>query len=466
MRCLVAVELQVADTIIRNLEKVYPDWVFEICTDAQRLREMKDTIPEVLLLSRFLPGEDPLELIKYVPSLYHRSHIVILAGTLNEQTKAYIRAAAKYGLRNVVTGKLPGDRPYTIFAALTHAREVMLEFDEECSPAEERPSILEPIISLPAKAETITEPSHTKANQPTVPFVVSTVPVVASSEPPVMRVTPNYNHPRLSGARGKLILVCSNKGGVGKTTVSIGLARELANGSVKTLLQDLDLGSPDIANFFDIKGVPGIESLSGKRNAEAYLSGLIVKKGALDILPGVMNSTMPFFTPEDIANIVEITLHRYSAVIVDMPPEFWIKRWLEGLFPRADLVLAVCDQSKLSEMETVDYAPKIVMLGTEPSKIQIVCNRFNPSLHNTRTVEKYFNAGFKSIKNQPRVIGTISEDWEAYVKKGYKGEIAGTDGKVNPWNELGKTVAEILGLPFIGGAPSPKNKRFSLFGRR
>ncbi len=48
--------------------------------------------------------------------------------------------------------------------------------------------------------------------------------------------------------RGNILSVISNKGGVGKTTVSIELAHQFARLGLKVLLFDLDLGNADVSN--------------------------------------------------------------------------------------------------------------------------------------------------------------------------------------------------------------------------
>lgn len=249
MRCLVAVESPAAGSIVLNLKRAYPDWVFDICSNAEELRNVSRTEGvDVLMLSRFFPGEEPLELIKYIPSLYHRSHIVLLVGAINEQAKAYIRAAEKSGLKNVVTGKLPGDRPYTIFAAISHAREIMLELEDEQLPTYYEPESLvverrvEPMPEAVVFEEDVITPPGLRQRlsfteeEPPEPVITQPTPVAVTRERLPDRgsrqVAPDSNYFQPTRAKGKLILICSNKGGVGKTTVSIGLAQELARGSI------------------------------------------------------------------------------------------------------------------------------------------------------------------------------------------------------------------------------------------
>ncbi len=585
MFCIIAAEPGAAEVIRDNLRKRYSEWRFEVAPDAERLFQYAGDRPDVVLVSRFLPG-DSASIIRRLPVEFPASHIVLLVGVLNEQAKAYVRQAARRGLTNVVTGKLPGDRPYTIFAALTQARQELLEAGEglewreeevpeagcgdqeafiaacpgqtqevQLKPADEscRDALtgcytrryLENVTldspysvvfvdldsfksvndilghaagdkvlaafgkmlvenlkgrdlavrwggdefvlvlpeTQPENAEMVTErlrgewkKAAPDAGNLEVGFSYGIgfgrkaeelqVAIKAAgramyfrkreaSEAPLLKKYYDSIYTRRSD--GKLVLVAANKGGVGKTTVAISLSLLMARSGIPTCLCDFDFGGPNVAVFFDIKNRPGVERLSGKKHVERFARELLVKvENSLVVLPGPMDKTLPYFEPGQLAAVVDFLARDYL-VIGDTPPEFWTKPWLDGLFPRADLVLAVVDQSKFSEVETKDYVPKLVMMGVEPSRIRIVCNRFSAKLHSVKKVEAFFNAGIKAKKELPRVIAVIPEDWEDFVKKGYRGEIAGLDDPSSPWRKLAEEAAKELGLSFGFSRVEKKN---------
>ncbi|MGB9846524.1 MAG: AAA family ATPase, partial [Desulfotomaculales bacterium] len=256
-----------------------------------------------------------------------------------------------------------------------------------------------------------------------------------------------------------------NKGGVGKTTAAIALSLVLSRSGIRTCLCDFDFGGPNVAVFFDIKNKPGIEKLSGKSHVERFAKELLVRvENNLVVLPGPMDKTLPYFEPGQLAEIVDFLAQEYL-VVGDTPPEFWTKPWLDGLFPRADLVLAVVDQSKFSEAETKDYAPKLLLQGVDPSRIRIVCNKFSAKLHSVKKVEAFFNAGIKAKKDLPRVIAAVPEDWEEFVKGGYRANIPRLDDPSSPWQKLAQEVAKELGLPIVTNGKQERKKPFSLFRR-
>ncbi len=472
MYCVIAVEPGIAPVVRDNLARRFPDWRFETVTDARELFALARTEPDAVVVSRFLPGEEPAEVLRRLPVEFPSSHIVLLVGALDERARAYLRQAAGYGLRNAVTGKLPGDRPYTVFAALEQAREEMpavegLEWEEEPEGA----NAGEPDVR--ARAAEDAEPlEQEERSEPDLrgrafrPERGGDGLEPRWSRAESNRVARHGLSERGLPARGRgawgFVLVAANKGGVGKTTVAAALSLALARGGVPVCLADFDFGGPSVAEFFDIRNRSGMERLAGARRPGRLARELLVEvEKNLAVLPGPMDKTIPALGPEETVEIVDELLRDYL-VVGDTPPEFWAgKPWLEGLFERADLILAVVDQSKLSEAETRDYAPKMIMMGAEPGRIRIVLNRFNSRLHSARKVEAAFNAGFRIKKNLPRVAVSVPEDWENFVLQGYRGLVPGLEDRDSPWVRLAEVVARDLGLsyrPPAGGRPAGGGK--------
>lgn len=511
--CVIAAEKESADLIKQNLIKtgLYPDWEFQTCTSAKDLYVFAPNRPDVVVVSRFLPGEDTRVLLQRLPLLFPASHIVLLAGNLDEKGKAFVRAAKEMGLNNIVTGKLPGDRPYTILAALKYAREddglsaLVSDEAEVVAPVEEREGYApEPPEPALLKEAAYREPPRYYQPQPARPQAFSpveeretrreadyldellgryTVPPVSDggSRPDPVHERPVVQafsakpaacndavYPR-SGRRGVFVLTAANKGGVGKTTVAVTLSVALARAGIPVVLWDLDFGAPDVASFFDISGVAGIEAMAKGSFRPEMAEGLLVKaEENLYVLPGPMDRTVPAFEPGEIAAVAWHLLSRFPVLFADTPPEFWTKPWLEEVFPLADRVLAVVDQSKLSEQETAAYAPCLLAMGVTPEKISIVLNRFSPKLHNVKVVEKHFCSGFKKdvpVKLLPKVAAVIPEEWEAYVQRGYKGEVVGLEDAYSQWHALAGEIAAAAGYTYR--KPEGEKKAFfRFFGRK
>ena len=92
----------------------------------------------------------------------------------------------------------------------------------------------------------------------------------------------------------RVITVFSNKGGVGKTFVSVNTAAALALAGHKVLLIDLDLqGSQDMARMLNVVPrhsfihiLPGIERFGEKFNVKAFVTA---HASGVDFMPLVAN---------------------------------------------------------------------------------------------------------------------------------------------------------------------------------
>jgi MinD-like ATPase involved in chromosome partitioning or flagellar assembly len=522
MLCLIAVEENAASVIRDNLidSGLYPGWEFPLCNNAKELVSWSRSNVDVLLLSRFLPGEDSLILLSRLRSYFPSTHIVLLAGNESEQRRNYIKAAHRYGFDNIVTGKLPGDRPYNIFNALTSHKEFIEDLEQE-EPEEEPPvSKEEPSASKelydtkrldvdndkvenneratglagesiagenfkPAVAKDYNNGKSDKAEM--LNELLSLIKSPEDLERLLLgrlNTQPNkpeqrtleqdvnefnygagWNRQHHYNNRGILVLTASNKGGVGKTTVAVSLVSALARFEIPAAIADFDLGSPDVAAFFNIKGVPGIEKLAGRILKPHMVEEILVQKNGINILPGPMDKTFPQFKKGQLAEIARILTSRFPVVVGDTPPEYWTKPWLRELFEISDLIIAVVDQSKFSEQETRDYAPYLLSMGVAPEKIRIVLNRFNPKLHNVRIVEKHFCSGFKkSVKTLPKVVAMVPEDWLEHVLKGYKGEVVGLNEEYGCWHKIAEEVATLAGVSYVKPVKERKGFKFKLFG--
>ncbi|MQL51072.1 hypothetical protein GFC01_02055 [Desulfofundulus thermobenzoicus] len=120
-KVLLAVEQNLAEEILANIQKIEPfndgrEWKFETCPNAEQL--LKEPVPDVLVLSRNLPGIESFKLLEKVKKRFNKARIVLLVGNVNERSRAYMKKAESLGLRNFVKGELPGERPYIFTIAL------------------------------------------------------------------------------------------------------------------------------------------------------------------------------------------------------------------------------------------------------------------------------------------------------------------------------------------------------------
>ncbi|MEG6617499.1 ParA family protein [Peptococcaceae bacterium 1198_IL3148] len=513
MKCLLAVESEIAENLKNNLKRMekFKSWDFEVCDHAEYLAHFSFKRPDVVVVSRYLPGEKPSVLLENMQMIFPTSRIVLLVGRVSETAKVYIKLANKYGLNNIVTGVLPGDRPYILPAALMYDIEEITgekhigtestghDVSESINTAPQKTvsndyadeidcsanygqHLISDLVNEKAKVEYpvreyVTEdpleqhmPPHNVVQKPenVVEFKEAKVTEeneeVTTTEDIISQYMDTFEvDERRKGVR---VITTSNKGGVGKTTVAITTSIALAKSGVKTCLTDFDFEGPNVATFFGVDDVPGIEVLAENRLSPTLIDDLLIEvKENLYIIPGVMNKTSPYFETGKLDSILDYLANKFSVVLVDTPPEFWSRKALTEVFKGADLVLSVVDQSKFSEDETKKYAPKLLLFGVAPNKIRIVLNKYSRKLHNAKIVEKHFNHSFKKDidpKMLPRVVATIPNDWDAHVGKGYKGEVVGLDQTLSQWHKLAAEIAHLAGYKYAGNKTEKKKK--SLFG--
>lgn len=457
MHCIIAFCDNKAPFIVQGLKTLvdfgFDKWHFDCCVSTDELISMMDKRPDVVVVDRYLPGESHSYLLKHLQAMFPASRIVLYVGNVDEETRAYVRMAQNFGLNNIVSGELPGERPYNLPAALladryavesdSAARDLAGENNLDDSVCNNMTGTGPDISGM--KTEMQQRNRHEDDIEPGYRDISTENYQQPVSEPTNYR---SYQRRPSHRPRGKVVIVTANKGGVGKTTDAIALAISMARSGIRTALADLDLAGPNIATFFDIKNCTGIEVISRRGDYHRVVAEITIEiEKNLFVLPGVMDKTMPSIGPEQILNAVETLAEEFDVVICDTPPGFWEKEWLFDLYPRADIVLSVVDQSKFSECETRDYAPKLIMMGVDPSCIKIVCNKFNPKLHNVKKVEAFFNSGLnKKIKPLPRVVVAIPENWEAFVKDGYGSGIPGINDTLSPWRRLTDEVAREFNL--------------------
>lgn len=504
MICLIAAEDGSAQVIQQELQRsgLYEGWRFETCTSAGDLESWSRKAVDVLVLSRFLPGDNPNSLLAKVKMLFPATHIVLIAGEKSDKQRLYIKNAIDNGLYNIVTGQLPGDRPYTIFEALTSSKEP--ELDGYYRIEESNNAGLHENISLPKDGLNLDEPNNpadyaelefrdTLNNNGAGTFKeVEPERKVEELESELTRLkqivamlsTEKTGHSRQQqklihspGNRGIIVCTTANKGGVGKTTTAITLAVALAQAGMEVALVDLDFAGPNIKSFFKLDPERGIEALAGRgRDLQLLTEHILLPAPGINnlyILPGPADKTIPpaaLFEKGALAEVFNVLLGRFPVVIADTPPNFWACPWLPEIFQMTDLALAVVDQSKFSEDDTATYAPYLVKMGVRPENIRVVLNKFSPRLHNAKIVENAFCAGFKKDfpKNKlPRVIATIPNDWDTHIKKGYQGQTVGLEDARSQWHRLAEEVAALAGHKYKK-PDKQKNKKgiLGMFTRR
>ncbi|MBB5173481.1 AAA family ATPase [Texcoconibacillus texcoconensis] len=123
---------------------------------------------------------------------------------------------------------------------------------------------------------------------------------------------------------GKIVTVCSTKGGVGKTTISVNLAVSLAKEEKSVAIVDLDLQFGDVSISLDVQPKKTIydwikEVYETER--QEVLSYMTKHSSGVEVMPA---PTLPEFadivTGEIVSHLLERLQKEYDFIIIDTPP--------------------------------------------------------------------------------------------------------------------------------------------------
>jgi ATP-binding protein involved in chromosome partitioning len=204
----------------------------------------------------------------------------------------------------------------------------------------------------------------------------------------------------------QVVAVASGKGGVGKTSVAVALARELVRRGRKTGLLDADLHGPDVPRMLGIRRDRTARSVTltavkGERNAglEAVeVDGLKVASVGF-LLGGRQGLTMTGqFAELMLGRLVKQTIWgEIDVLIADLPPGTGeVQQGLVGLSDDVSAVLVVTP-AEVSHLDTgravaVLRQAKVPLLGGVENMAYLVCphcgeqSRMHPPAPADRTI--------------------------------------------------------------------------------
>ncbi|MGS0763177.1 AAA family ATPase [Syntrophomonas curvata] len=361
---VLAVEPGIDDIILDNLRHMEPfsddsRWHFSSISHSDLLNTIVN--PDILVISRFLPGDKPHEILRYVHEHYQnqKTHVVLLVGAKNEQCRHYMRLAKEMGFMNIVTGDLPGDLPYTLDQALQY--------------------------SLPE-----VEASQNKHN------TVSEAPVKQRN-------------------RGIIIASAGAKGGIGKTSVAAGIVQALALRGIPITAADADYSRQDLTAFFKV------DSRGFINNRDTKSSVVPIDRNVY-VLPGSGCKTpMNWPDPEEVKATLDALRDTASYVIVDTPSDLNCPH-TPVILQESDLILVIIDQSRFTDQDIFDYGSFLLGLGINPHKVKLVVNRYSRRLMPVQEIVRAFNQG---IRGDVQIVALIPNQWEKYARASHKGQIPG-----------------------------------------
>lgn len=310
---------------------------------------VQDQAPDVVLLSRYLPGAVP---VTTVLSALRRGtpecRIALLLGALDDEGRRWVKMGAEYGIFNVVAGDeltIP-----TLTAALTEARTWA-----DIAP------LLPEGYAAPAAA-------------------------------PVLRATPGDPPaiPQAVTRYAKIVAVVSGKGGVGKSTISanllvlaqqvgaVGIDLDYAKPDLLLAFQPEDRQGADLRDLLQTLNLPeGVETLD-RRDASLvaeWVDKLPEVLPGITVIPGPARDLVPQMVPTAVAaEILRHAAKKARLVVVDTAFEIADQATLDLLFA-ADVILVVTTPDQQTVYQTAWLIEQLDTLHVPKGRLKLVVNK-------------------------------------------------------------------------------------------
>ena len=239
-------------------------------------------------------------------------------------------------------------------------------------------------------------------------------------------------------ASTRFILICSGKGGVGKTTLTANLGIALAKQGVRTAVLDADFG------------LRNLDLLLGLENRIVYTAQEVLSESCrleqalvkhkqepnLALLPAGNPRMLEWLTPDDMQKIAAMLGEHFDYVLIDAPAG------IEGGFKNAMAAAREAIVVTTPEVSAVRDADRVIgLLNSEGVKpIQLVLNRVRPKMMANQ--EMLAVSDVTDILALP-LLGLVLEDEQVIVSTN-RGEPLTLNGNGSPAARAYTNVARRL----------------------
>lgn len=264
-------------------------------------------------------------------------------------------------------------------------------------------------------------------------------PIHSSAHQPIRpSAHPQRETSSVTSAKARIILICSGKGGVGKTTLTANLGIALARLGERVAVLDADFG------------LRNLDLLLGLENRIVYtaqevlaetcrLEQALVKhkqEPSLALLPAGNPRMLEWLTPEDMQKIAQLLAERFDFVLIDCPAG------IEDGFKNAAAAAEEAIVITTPEVSAVRDADRVIGLlnvqGVKP--VQLVLNRVRPKMMANQ--EMLAVDDVTDILALP-LVGLVVEDEQVIVSTN-RGEPLTLNGNSSPAAQAYQNIARRL----------------------
>jgi len=176
---------------------------------------------------------------------------------------------------------------------------------------------------------------------------------------------------------GKIIVITSGKGGVGKTTATASIGAALALEGKRVAVVDMDIG---LRNLDVVMGLENrivfnvVDAVKGKcKLKQAAIKDRRVEN--LFLIPASQSDNKNVLSPEEMVRFGEKIRHEFDFILMDCPAG--IERGFENSVAAADEALVVC----MPEVSSVRDADRVIgLLYSRSITPKLVVNRIIPHM--------------------------------------------------------------------------------------